>query len=107
MLIAEGPHVKALQLTDAPLDSSSDEAANGEQPPSVEFGGFMWKVLASKEADEARGIGNIRRALVLDSTYDWRTVQAPTSPIGNTRLSSTTTDCGRPCYSISIRVEWH
>lgn len=82
VLIAEGKHVRALQLSDSPLETVSDEASTTESlaAPSIEFDGFTWKVLAAMDATAARGIGNVRRALVLDTTFDWRSPPSEGEP---------------------------
>jgi hypothetical protein len=83
VLIAEGPTVRVYQLGEsAPAAEESvagdeaspaSESAEGNAPPSaVEFTGLEWKVVATKDAKAAKGINNVRRALVLDLTYDWQ-----------------------------------
>ncbi len=38
---------------------------------AVEFDGTPWMIVHSKDAAAAKGITNLRRALVVDTTYDW------------------------------------
>jgi hypothetical protein len=84
MLIAEAPHAHAIVLDQALGGTSADDAgsqapaepqagdAPREPPASIEFAGITWKGLHSKNVVPARGISNVRRALVLDMTYDWK-----------------------------------
>jgi hypothetical protein len=88
VLIAEAPHVEVLQLGAArPLDTQEDSdplggAADDGKPPeaAVAFGDSAWSVEASHEAIEARGATNLRRALVLDTTFDWHTPSTAPTP---------------------------
>jgi hypothetical protein len=84
LLIADAPQVKAYQLgeagptaEDAPAaaeGATPDEAAAADLPPPthVEFHGYEWKIDTIKDAQAARGINNVRTALVLDMTYDFK-----------------------------------
>ena len=79
VLIAEAPHVELLSLGEAgPIEedaAETDSQAAGEAQASraLEFGDQSWKVLSSKDGGQARGMANVRRALVLDTTFDWNT----------------------------------
>jgi hypothetical protein len=84
MLIAEAPHAQAIALGESSGGTSADDGGGQataapqaadtprEPPASIDFGGSSWKVLHSKNVIPARGISNVRRALVLDMTYDWK-----------------------------------
>ena len=101
-LIAQAPEVKLFELdagdptpidevpTPGPVadaagaatDKPEAEAAGAAQPAAamadkpefawVEFGDFAWQVLATKEGTGAKGLSNLRAALVSDTTFDWR-----------------------------------
>jgi hypothetical protein len=76
----EAPAEKA---ADAPTDEKNDEAAEAEKPPlpqAVEFKQVPWIILQTKDAREAKGIANLRRALVVDATYDWTAPAEETEP---------------------------
>jgi hypothetical protein len=84
VLIAEAPQVRVFQLGESSAVSEESGAADEpgtppdgadaeSQPPAVvEFGGLDWKVVSSKDARSARGGNNVRRALVIDTTFDWK-----------------------------------
>lgn len=76
-LIAEGPQVEVLLLGDE-ADAELEESENA--PPRVASGDMAWEVAASKDAVGARGTANVRRALVMDTTYDWDVAEAPPQP---------------------------
>ncbi len=88
VLIAEAPQVDVLRLGAARSIDAQEEsdppsgAADDEKPPeaAVEFGGSAWSVESSHEALAARGVGNLRRALVLDTTFDWHGPPAAQAP---------------------------
>jgi hypothetical protein len=97
VLIDRAPQVEVLELgepgQDIALDAGdSEQPAAGEkgddgdapQPASarkaVEFNQVPWIVLKSKDAAAAKGIANLRRALVLDTTYDWSKEAAADDP---------------------------
>ncbi len=76
VLISEAPRVTVLWLGESgPQEESTfqDQPADAEpaRPRRVEFGDRSWKVLSSKDGQAARGIKNIRQALVQDTTFDW------------------------------------
>jgi hypothetical protein len=76
-LIAESPQVEVLLLgaeTDVESEPSDDA------PARVESGDMAWKVAASTDAMGAKGIANVRRALVMDTTYDWDMAEALPPP---------------------------
>ncbi len=99
LLIAEGPEVRVYQLGEsAPAAEEStgndnpppggDSAAPAEgtpeeeaPPKSVEFAGFEWKVVGAQDAKQAKGISNVRRALVQDTTFDWKAPRDQEEPI--------------------------
>lgn len=93
LLIDKAPTVSVLELReaepglslagddDAPGDSDSEKTAPAE--PSVralEFAGIPWLIVRSREAAQSKGISNLRRALVLDTTYEWGAVPAEIEP---------------------------
>lgn len=52
----------------------ADSAPAEPVPPTIkalEFNGTPWVVTSTKDALAAKGINNLRRALVLDTTYNW------------------------------------
>ncbi len=90
LLISKAPEVTAMRLgepgrsispdeDDAEPPAAKAETASGDEqaepdesrPVAIEFDQTPWLVVASRDAAAAKGIGNLRRALVLDSTYDW------------------------------------
>ena len=95
LLIAEGPEVRVYQLGDSapaaeestgndnpPPEGEGAAPAEEEAPPkSVEFAGFEWKVAGAQDAKMAKGISNVRRALVQDTTFDWKTPRDQEEPI--------------------------
>ncbi|MGD9720441.1 MAG: hypothetical protein AB7O59_06585 [Pirellulales bacterium] len=75
LLIARAPEIEVLKLraADAP-------PAEGEDPQAIErlgVGGKFYVVTAKTDASHARGVSNIRRAMVVDGAYQWD--QAPPS----------------------------
>ena len=83
VLIAQAPRVDALKLG-RPSSSASPqkegqpaEAQPGESAPSDQprerlvVHGHAYELLESRDVSTAHGITNIRRALVLDPTFDW------------------------------------
>jgi hypothetical protein len=99
LLIAEGPEVRVYQLGDS-APASEESAGNDNPPPevadaappegapeedlppkSVEFAGLEWKVAGSQDAKKAKGISNVRRALVQDTTFDWKAPSDQEEPI--------------------------
>jgi hypothetical protein len=87
MLITRAPEVTAMQLGEpgrqmSPDDDEPEPPADSEENETegavltapkmaLEFNQIPWLVVASSDAAKAKGIGNLRRALVLDSTYEW------------------------------------
>ncbi len=83
VLVAQAPRIDALRLgrpsssaspqkEDQPPDAQPGESAPSDQPRERLFvGSHAYEVLASKDVSTAHGITNIRRALVLDPTFDW------------------------------------
>ncbi|HEV3137700.1 MAG TPA: hypothetical protein VGZ26_07340 [Pirellulales bacterium] len=82
VLIAQAPEVEALRLGTGQEGSSQHQAAQAEshtvQP--IEYGGRSWNVLSGKEALKAPGMSNVRRALVLDTTFDWTSPPSERQP---------------------------
>jgi hypothetical protein len=79
VLIAQAPHIEAMKLepADAGPRESLPAAESDAAPPSdrpivrLGIGGRFYRVSATADASAARGISNIRRALVLDVTFAW------------------------------------
>lgn len=66
---AEGDAEKSSEAKSGEVDATAEPA-----PPTVkalEFNGTPWLVTSTKDAIAAKGINNLRRALVLDTTYNW------------------------------------
>lgn len=94
VLIDRGPKVEVLRLGEPDRTISLDDDAADEPPPdetpadadappapkAVEFNQTPWIVLETKDAAQAKGLANLRRALVLDSTFDWSAPPADKEP---------------------------
>ena len=59
--------------SEKPATPSGEVEADKSQVAWVEFGDFAWQVLAVKGGAQAKGLSNLRRALVTDTTFDWQT----------------------------------
>jgi hypothetical protein len=81
VLIAQAPGVEVLQLAIPgmvePTSSESDVAPPRSQ---IAVGAQRYDVLASREAAKARGMSNVRRALVIDTTFDWESATPAGQP---------------------------
>jgi hypothetical protein len=85
VLIDKAPHVELVRLGDvdrtlsldadvAETPAAEEKPADPDAPPppkAVEFNQTPWIVVETKDAAQAKGIANLRRALVLDTTFDW------------------------------------
>jgi len=78
VLIAKAPLAELLRLGESSLASEDEEpeqeSADDEapsHPTAVAFGNQHWKVLEVKDALAAKGIGNLRLALITDTTFEW------------------------------------
>ncbi|MBI3837902.1 MAG: hypothetical protein HY288_08215 [Planctomycetia bacterium] len=82
VLIAQAPAVEALKLDAAEEGPSQDQPDQGESHTvsPIEFGGRSWTVVSGKEALKAPGMSNVRRALVLDTTFDWTSLPSKVQP---------------------------
>lgn len=88
VLIAEAPQISIFELGEAgPSEQDQDEpepaeaeGAEAGYPKSLEYADRSWKVLSAKAGHEAPGIKNIRRALVQDTTFDWKTTPKDDEP---------------------------
>jgi hypothetical protein len=88
VLIAEAPQISIFELGEAASseqEQDEPEAVEGEDaetahPKSLEYADRSWKVLSAKAGHEAPGIKNIRRALVQDTTFDWKTTPSDVEP---------------------------
>jgi hypothetical protein len=75
VLIAGAPEVELMRLGEAHEanpDDDSEPHGDAEPPRALEFGELAWSVEETKDATGAKGINNVRRALVQDTTFDWR-----------------------------------
>lgn len=68
LLVARAPEVRALKLQPAGAAATVDDGTPIER---LGIGGEFYVITANKDAAEARGLSNIRRAMVLDASYDW------------------------------------
>jgi len=88
VLIAEAPQISIFELGEgSPTEQEQDESEPAEaeeaetaHPHSLEYADRTWKVLTAKTGHEAPGIKNIRRALVQDTTFDWKTAPSDVEP---------------------------
>jgi hypothetical protein len=106
-LIDKAPQVEVITLGEADAGMSISSEDEPDEPPpeaktdaekiaaekaeveqvaaeptvkALEFNGTPWIVTLSKDAVRAKGIANLRRALVLDTTYDWDDTPPATEP---------------------------
>jgi hypothetical protein len=74
---AEGqPAAESQPAADAPAEPA-------EEAPTVkalEFNGLAWIVSKTKDGTQARGINNLRRVLVLDTTFNWSELPSTEDP---------------------------
>jgi hypothetical protein len=72
VLISQAPQVRLMRVGER-SEAAPDEGADSdaETPPTVEFAGQLWKVVAVKEPETVPGMSILRRALILDSSFDW------------------------------------
>jgi hypothetical protein len=93
VLIDGAPEVEVLKLGEPGgaivPDDDGEPPATDEKPDAddarpatraLEFDQVPWLVVASKDAATARGIANLRRALVVDTTFDWSERTEETQP---------------------------
>lgn len=102
-LIDKAPVVEVMRLGEADPNSSvaeeapsetenetaADSAAGKQEEPAaevpatkaLEFNETPWVVLETRDARPAKGISNLRRALVLDTTYNWSDVPPESDPV--------------------------
>jgi hypothetical protein len=77
VLIARAPTISAEQLAPADAAASQTPGSNGSAAPlegpieRLGIGGKFYRVVARSDASQARGVSNIRRALLMDITYRW------------------------------------
>jgi hypothetical protein len=74
LLFVAAPEIVALRLEATAQAEPEFEGMEPEPPegPSVEFNNQFWKVTGDADVIQAKGIANIRQALVQDVCYDWR-----------------------------------
>ncbi|HEV3025434.1 MAG TPA: hypothetical protein VGX76_23345, partial [Pirellulales bacterium] len=74
--------MRAPQGDDAVDEQSpaSQTSADEREEKTVEFESWSWPVLRTQDAVHARGMANVRRALVEDTTYDWNSPPAADPP---------------------------
>jgi len=72
-LLALGEPDRGLELTDDTFDAAEPEEEPDAEPrvKALEFNQVPWIVVDSKDAAGAKGLSNLRRALVLDRTFEW------------------------------------
>ncbi len=80
LLVARAPQVRVLELR--PADAEEEPAPlDGNAPiQRLGIGGRFYVIADSKDAAEARGLSNIRRAMVLDASYDWKAAGETAAP---------------------------
>ncbi len=63
----------SIALADDALDAPEPEESPAAPPraKALEFNEVPWIVVQTKDAAKAKGILNLRRALVVDATFDW------------------------------------
>lgn len=88
LLIARAPLIDAIELAaadqpavdpGAPTSEPASAAGSATNSKGIDarpvqrfgLGGKFYQAVAVKDASQARGVSNIRRALVLDVTYQW------------------------------------
>jgi hypothetical protein len=77
LMVARSPKVRVLQLQAA---GGAPASADGSLIERLGIGGEFYVIEGSQNATEARGLSNIRRAMVLDASYDWTAAQEPAKP---------------------------
>jgi hypothetical protein len=79
LLIARAPEVQVVRLRAA---DATDSAPPDDGTPiqRLGIGGEFYLVAATRDATEARGLSNIRRAMVLDASYDWSSAAETAKP---------------------------
>jgi hypothetical protein len=80
--------------TEESKDKSATDEKTSQEPaaPTVkafDFDGTAWVVSATKDAASAKGINNLRRALVLDTTYNWSEQPPAGEPVWKYGLAMT------------------
>jgi hypothetical protein len=106
-LIDKAPQVEVMRLGEAdpslavtdtaPSDSGAEKASEDSTEPAaetpaikaLEFNQIPWIVLETRDAAPAKGISNLRRALVLDTTYNWSDVPPKSEPVWQYALGVT------------------
>ena len=74
VLIARAPAITAEQLVPGDAAPQAAEATAAPLDGPIErlgIGGKFYRVVARADASQARGVSNIRRALLMDITYRW------------------------------------
>jgi hypothetical protein len=80
------------EATEKVPEKESGKAPEEPAPPTVkafDFDGTAWIVSATKDAAAAKGINNLRRALVLDTTYNWSEQPPAGEPVWKYGLAMT------------------
>lgn len=80
-LFVAAPEAVALRLEAAPQVEPEFEGMEPEPPegPAIEFNNQFWKVTGEADVIKAKGMLNIRQALVQDACYEWR-AEKPKQP---------------------------
>lgn len=67
--------------TEPPAEKQEEPADEAPATKALEFNETPWLVLETRDARPAKGISNLRRALVLDTTYNWSDVPPESEPV--------------------------
>lgn len=73
-LILAAPDVEALRL------AAIDESGAGAEQETLTIDGHEWAVVERREVSEARGFTHVRRALVMDGSFEWEGPSAACEP---------------------------
>jgi hypothetical protein len=73
VLIAQAPEIRALRLEAIETPQLDGEPIEQGPPddPAIEFASAYWKILDDHDASHARGVGNVRTAMVQDVSFAW------------------------------------
>ncbi len=66
---------------EAPAEKQEQPADEAPAAKALEFNDTAWLVLETRNAAPAKGISNLRRALVLDTTYNWSDLPPESDPV--------------------------
>jgi|GEM_PF-3265116 len=74
---------------EAPAEKQEQPADEAPAAKALEFNETAWLVLETRNAAPAKGISNLRRALVLDTTYNWSDLPPESDPVWQYALGVT------------------